>query len=66
MQVGSSLKLGKKETVWKIDDNIESVWNTDDKENDEIIDSDQLLDEDDLKKPDESSLRGNTYMNVNS
>ncbi|KOB74439.1 Uncharacterized protein OBRU01_09147 [Operophtera brumata] len=59
--VGSkaSLKLNGKvtaPTVWKLDDTVEAAWTG--VNDDDIIDDDQLLDADDLKKPDESALRG--------
>lgn len=63
LQVGSktSLKLGNRSAVWKIEDTVEAAWaGADDIE---TIDADLLLDEDDLKKPDKESLRG-TYVLV--
>lgn len=45
-----------KPSVWKLDDTVEEAWAG--ANDDDIIDDDQLLDEDDLKKPDQSSLRG--------
>lgn len=58
LQVGSktSLKLGNKQAVWKIDDTVEEAWTG--ANDSETIDADQLLDQNDLKKPDKESLRG--------
>lgn len=57
-QIGSkaSLKLNGQPAVWKIEDTVEEAWTG--ANDDDIIDDNQLLDENDLKKPDQSSLRG--------